>query len=166
MLWRMTLDEFQAQWTADAKTPEGAVRLYLLAMLEHLQAKNPQARKMVALGLPKDEVDAQGEPGPGQALSFNQFGRVIEGTNFPGAIAASYLGGTPANGYVHDPAAALVVDEQATRRQDAEVKLFLRSGGKDSPSPVLLKKNKDGHWKIFDASSLFTGVRPAQTNDF
>jgi hypothetical protein len=27
-------------------------------MLEHLQAKNPQARKMVALGLPKATLDA------------------------------------------------------------------------------------------------------------
>lgn len=162
----MTLAEFQTQWATDAKTPEGAVRLYLLAMLEHVQAQNPEARKMVALGLPKDEVDAQGEPGPGQALSFSQFGRQIEGTNFPGAIAASYLGGTPANGYVHDPAAALVIDEQATRREDGQVKLFVRSGGKASPSPVLLKKNKDGYWKLFETSSLFTGVRPAESNDF
>ena len=135
-------------------------------MLEHFKAHNPEGKKMIALGLPKDEVDENGEPGSGQRLALSQFGRRIQGTRFEGAIAASYLGGTPQNGYAHDPNAQLQVNEAITHRGDKETKLFVQSAGKDSPTPVALKKNAEGHWKIFDAESLFTGIRPAESDDF
>jgi hypothetical protein len=90
-----------------------------------------------------------------------QFARVIKGTSFNGAIAASYLGGTPANKYAYSYGNNVVVDNRQTRRGDMETKLFVRSGGKDNSSPVALKKNNQGYWKVFEYSSLFTGVKPA-----
>ena len=162
----MNLEQYKTLWDAEAKTPEGTVRLYLLAILEHFKEQNPEGKKMIALGLPKDEIDASGEPGDGQRLALSQFGRQIQGTQFEGAIAASYLGGTPQNGYAHDPNARLQINEPLSHRADRDAKLFIQSAGKDSPSPVSLKRNAEGHWKIFDASSLFTGVRPAESDDF
>ncbi len=38
-------------------------------------------------------------------------------------------------------------------------KLFVKSGGKDNASPVVLKKNNSGIWKVFEYSSLYTGVK-------
>jgi hypothetical protein len=163
----MTFDALSKLWETESKTPEGTVRIYLLAMLEHLQTGDEELKRAVGLCLPKDELDEAGIPiGASQRLAFSQFGREIHGTKVVGAIAASYLGGTPKNGYQPDPNAKLTVREGLCHRSEKETKLFVQSGGKDSPTPVQLKRNQEGHWKIFDATSLFTGVRPAESDDF
>ncbi|MCE1245601.1 MAG: hypothetical protein LWY06_03030 [Firmicutes bacterium] len=162
----MSLDEFQALWEKEGKTPEGSVRCLIIAVLETVKEENPDGKKMWGMVLAKDYVDKNGEPDSTQRLAVDQFSRVVKGTNFRGGIAASYLGGKPANGYASSYDAKVVVDENNTRRSDNEVKLFVRSGGKDNPSPVLLKRNKDGYWKVFEYSSLFTGVKPVENNDF
>jgi hypothetical protein len=162
----MSLDEFKTLWETEGKTPEGSVRCLLIAVLETLKEGNKDGKKMWAMVLPKDYVDKNGEPDSTQRLAIDQFGRIVKGTKFKGGIAASYLGGTPENGYTYSYNNKVVVDENNTKRSDNETKLFVRSGGKDNPSPVILKKNKDGYWKVFEYSSLFTGVKPIQSGDF
>lgn len=162
----MTLEEFRQAWETEARTPEGAVRCLLVAVLETVKENNPEGLRMWGLTLPRDQVDAKGEPKRSQRLAVEQFGRQVKGTDFRGAVAASYLGGTNTNGYAFSYEAAMQVDEAQTRRQDAEVRLFLRSGGKDLASPVTLRKNSEGRWKVIEYSSLFTGVKAIESNDF
>ena len=162
----ITLGEFKALWEKEGKTPEGSVRCLIIAVLETVKEGNKDGKKMWAMTLSKDYVDKNGEPDSSQRLAIDQFSRIVKGTNFRGGIAASYLGGTPANGYSCSYGNKVEVDENNTRRSDDQVKLFVRSGGKDNPSPVLMKKNKDGYWKIFEYSSLFTGVKAIESGDF
>lgn len=70
----------------------------------------------------------------------------------------SYLGGTPENGYAeysYDNSLDLIKVEG----DDAWTTVTFRSGGKDLPVSTSLKKNKRGRWKIFEYSSLITGVK-------
>ena len=45
-------------------------------------------------------------------------------------------------------------------RNENDCKIFIQSGGKDMPSPVSLRRNNQGIWKLFEFSSLYTGVKP------
>jgi hypothetical protein len=162
----MSLAQFEALWASEGKTPEGSVRCLLIAALETVKENNREGRKMWGMVLPKNYVDGKGEPDQTQRLAIDQFSRQVKGTSFKGGIAASYLGGTPENGYTYSYGNKVEVDARQSRIGDEEAKLFVRSGGKDNPSPVILKKNKDGYWKIFEYSSLFTGVKPIKSNDF
>jgi hypothetical protein len=138
---------------------------------------------MYALCLPKDQVDDKGEAKRG--FFVDQFSKRAGSKGCTKApIPASYLGGTPANHYMPDYNHAVVDDVayKAVRvHTDTERKLFVRSGessrhhhthtdrrirsrnpcsgGKDNASPVMLKRNNAGLWKVFEYSSLYTGVK-------
>lgn len=162
----MSFDEFKAVWEAEGHTPEGAVKCLLVAVLETVKEGNPDGLRMWGLVLPKDELNGDGEPDATHRFALEQFGKTVKGTSFAGGIAASYLGGTNQNGYAYSYESAVRVDTRQTRREEDKVKLFVRSGGKDNPSPVQLRKNATGYWKIFEYSSLYTGVKPIESNDF
>jgi hypothetical protein len=162
----LSLAEFQKLWEREGKTPEGSVKCLLIAVLETVKEGNPDGLKMWGMPLPKDTLAQNGEPSQGHvSFILTQFGRQVQGTNFRGAIAASYLGGSPSNGYQYSYSKGVTVERRDPNGSD-EIKIFIRSGGKDNPSPVTLKRNKEGYWKIFNYSSLYTGVRPASSGDF
>ncbi|MGV8120135.1 MAG: hypothetical protein AB2L14_10290 [Candidatus Xenobiia bacterium LiM19] len=162
----MSLADFRSLWDREGKTPEGAIKCLLIAVLETVKEENPDGLKMWGIPLPKDTLSPNGQPSPGHVnFIITQFGRQIQGTGFRGAIAASYLGGSPQNGYKYSYSNTVSVDSRNAQGGD-EVKIFIRSGGKDNPSPVTLKRNNSGYWKIFNYSSLYTGVRPAGGGDF
>lgn len=163
---KMSFDAFKQMWDVEGRTPEGATKCLLVAVLETVKENNPEGPRMWGLVLPKDQVDGSGKPDSSQRLAISQFERQVKGTSFRGGIAASYLGGTNQNGYKCSYSNGVTVDNTQTRRGDSQVKLFVRSGGKDNPSPVLLKKNAEGYWKVFEYSSLFTGVKPVESKDF
>ena len=77
-------------------------------------------------------------------------------------IPCSYLGGTPGNHY--EPNYAHQVTEDKTykggHREADKAKVFIRSGGKDMPTPVSLAKNNAGFWKLKEFSSIYTGIKP------
>jgi len=48
------------------------------------------------------------------------------------------------------------------------LKIFIDSGGKDMDTPLQLRQNNDGQWKLTEYSSVCTGVRktPEEEGDF
>jgi hypothetical protein len=48
-----------------------------------------------------------------------------------------------------------------TKKQDhgKGLKIFIDSGGKDLNTPVQLRENSSGQWKLTEYSSVCTGVR-------
>ncbi len=162
----MTLEEFTRLWETEGKTPEGAVRCLIIGVIETVKNNNPDGPKMWGMALPKQYTDAEGNPDNSQRSARNNFSRVVAGTNFKGAIATSYLGGTPENGYQYSYDNKVTLDKRQGKVEESTAKIFVKSGGKDMSSPVQLRKNKDGYWKIFEYSSLYTGVKPIKSDDF
>ncbi len=154
----MNLNDFKAKFDAEGKTPEGTIRLLLIAALETVKEKNKEGQAMWGLLLPKDKKPDR--------LAIDQFGKKIKGTDFQGAIATSYLGGTPEDKYKnYNYGATLTVTERREMEGPKDLKIWVKSGGKDNPSPVRVKQNKDGYWKIFEYSSLYTMCKPAEDPD-
>ncbi|MEX2684015.1 MAG: hypothetical protein Q6373_020760 [Candidatus Sigynarchaeota archaeon] len=161
----MNFDEFKKLWEKEGKNEAGAIKCLLIAVLETFKENNPDGKKMWGMVLPKDQLTPQGEPGTQHKIAMNQFGQTVPGTDFKGGIAASYLGGTPANKYKPDYKASITL-LPSSKRGEKDSKVFVQSGGKDNPSPVQLRKNDEGYWKIFEYSSLYTGVKPIKSGDF
>ncbi|OPL19018.1 MAG: hypothetical protein AVO35_03580 [Candidatus Aegiribacteria sp. MLS_C] len=153
----MELEEFRRRWEEEwGLTEEGAVRAFLIGVIEYLEDPDAGGR-MVALTLPDDYLRKDGTPGRDAFLEYF--------SNDGGNAAKSYLGGTPENGYRYDYGSPLVILPQSDRGE-TESKVFVQSGGKDLPSPVHLRRNEDGYWKLFNVSSLATGVRRSGEGDF
>ncbi|MBN2150471.1 MAG: hypothetical protein JW839_03390 [Candidatus Lokiarchaeota archaeon] len=161
----MNYDEFKKMWDKEGKTEAGAIKCLLVAVLETFKENNADGKRMWGLVLPKDQLTPKGEPGSQHKTALSQFEKTVPGTDFKGGIAASYLGGTPANKYKSDYKASITL-LPSSKRGEKESKVFVQSGGKDNPSPVQLRKNDEGYWKIFEYSSLYTGVKPIKSGDF
>ena len=160
----LSLSEFTALHAQEARTVEGAVKCLVVAAYEWFGNKNPDGSKMYALCLPNDQVDGNGNAKRGYYME--QFGKKAGSSISKGQtkapIPASYFGGTPQNHYKPNYQTKITQDHKyKLKRQDTETdkKIMVQSGGKDMPSPVCLKQNKHGIWKIFEYSSLYTGIK-------
>ena len=157
----MTFGEFEELFGTEARTAEGVIKCLLVAAYEWFGNGNPDGARMFGLCVPKDQLEANGAPR--KSMMQDQFCKPAGKGCAKAPIPASYLGGTPANHYTPDYATVIADDVtyKAVRiNKDNERKLFVKSGGKDCASPVLCKCNNSGIWKVFEYSSLYTGVRP------
>ena len=153
----MNYQEFKENWEQEwGKSELGAIRAFLIGVIEYLD--NPEeGSRMIVLTLPKQYLDQDGSPGRDAFLEYF--------SNDSGNSARSYLGGTPENSYRcnYDYPIEMLVNSD---KGDQESKIFIQSGGKDMPTPVHLRKNNDGIWKLFNVSSLATGVKKVKSGDF
>ena len=77
-----------------------------------------------------------------------------------------FAGATPSNDY--QPVAPYTVEiseNQYSYEEQGMAKLFIKSGGADSPRPIKLRKAKDGKWYLWEYSSILLDIRqPESTN--
>ncbi len=107
----MTLAEFEAAFNIEAHTAEGAVKCLVVAAYEWFGNKNPDGPKMYAMCLPKDQLDAHGLPSRGNGIWQDQWPKKAGKNGCAKCpIAASYLGGTPANHYKPNYATVIADD--------------------------------------------------------
>ncbi len=76
-----------------------------------------------------------------------------------------FEGATPENGYAPAvPYRITVADDPHSYDEAGYVKLFVRSGGADSPRPIKLRQKGD-QWFLWEYSSILSGVRlPAEAD--
>ena len=147
----MNLAEFEGKWNKEGTTEEGTIKLFLIGVIEYLDG-NKDAEKMIAMTLPKNELDKNTK-----YYITSQFSKTKN-------IAASYLGGTPDNNYKYSYDNKIEIGKQSNKG-DKKSKIFVQSGGKASASPVHLQKNNQGYWKLFNVSSLATGVMKSKSEE-
>lgn len=147
----MNLAEFEGKWKKEGTTEEGTIKCFLIGILEYLDG-NKDAEKMIAMTLPKNELDKNTK-----YYLTSQFSKTKN-------IAASYLGGTPDNDYKYSYDHKLEIASNS-QREDQKSKIFVKSAGKASASPVHLQKNNQGYWKLFNVSSLATGVMKSKSEE-
>ncbi len=153
----MEIGEFSEKWNSLwSRTPEGAVRAFLIGVIEYMEDRKKGSR-MVAMTMPDHYLGEDGSPGRDAFLEYFE--------NEDGKNAKSYLGGTPENGYKCDYDHPIKALEQSVI-EETRAKIFVQSGGKDLPSPVHLRRNSSGVWKVFNVSSLATGVKNIRIDDF
>ena len=87
--------------------------------------------------------------------------------NKAGFLGASYFNGaTPDNDYTPDEPYSITVSENPySYAEENCAKLFVKSGGGDSPRPVTLRLAKDGKWYLWEYSSLLLDVRAPESKN-
>jgi len=76
-----------------------------------------------------------------------------------------FKGATPENDYTVEVPYTIVVEENPySYEQEGYAKLFLKSGGADSPRHVLLRLAKDGKWYLWD-QMLLGGIRQPESSN-
>ncbi len=148
-----TLEEFKN--SPLRKEAKGATHLFIL-LLHLFHSDEERFKEALPLLLPK-----------GEEFSRNTWYHLRRLKSNPHWMRA-FLGGTPASDYKVEQLLEPEYDERQTRIGEDRATVFVWSSGRDLPVPVTLRKNKDGHWKVFSWSSLAMGIKPpkSKVNDF
>ncbi len=76
-----------------------------------------------------------------------------------------FTGATPANDYhSYSPYTVEISDNQYSYEEQGIAKLFIRSGGADSPRPIKLRYAKDGKWYLWE-QFLLTDIRQPESSN-
>lgn len=149
-----------ARFVAVAADPHAVVRL-LLEGLVTLERDAAVGEALLAQVVSKDQLGADGRLRDREALRRLTASR---------DIARSYVGATATGDYAWDGALRVTFDAaySAARQgvdypEPGHAKLFVASGGADTPRPVELRRNGQGQWKVTGWSSLTVGVRRGAT---
>jgi hypothetical protein len=149
--------ELKARHEEAGKTPEGAFKVWLQAIYLIQDGDDDQGaagwEMLTFLTLPYKE-----SPGWEKKPAHSIFVNAVKGDK---NIFRSYAeGATPENGYKRDPKSFSIV---VTRTEDSDrgLKMFVKSGGADSPRPIYMKKSsKSGLYYVSDHVNTYVGVRP------
>lgn len=76
-----------------------------------------------------------------------------------------FAGATPANDYQpNSPYTVEVSENQYSYEEQGIAKLYIKSGGADSPRPIKLRKAKDGKWYLWE-QFLLTDIRSPESSN-
>ncbi len=158
--------DFQSRFESSGTDPVEVIKLLVEAMLT--LADDPDlGKQMMALVMSKRDLDQT--PGTLSGYSLRRTNQVPQRLQRDANIARSYAGGTYQNDYRDcDPANPQIEIDTvySAQRQgvdypeEGKAKFFVKSGGADTPRPVVLARNRAGYWKVTEMSSLTLGVRP------
>ena len=152
-----SLAEFTALPQAAMQTPFDTAALFVTAlcvypvskdecvnMINYLRGPNPLAAREI------------------QFLSD----RMAQNNKAPFLGASYFNGATPQNEYApSEPYTVTVSENPYSYDQQGCAKLFVKSGGGDSPRSVTLRQAKDNKWYLWEYSTLLTDIRaPESTN--
>lgn len=172
------LQDFQNRFTVQAKAPKDAIRLLFIALLE--LEKNPRlAEYMVTVVYNGKKMTADASSPTGFSLgSSDRF--ILNQMRQRPEIVHSYLGGTPDKNYMNFDATANTIEfppngavingirVNNTLEGNAEGQIYIKSKGKDLPTPIRMERNNQGLFKVdpSSVSSVATGVRQAEPENF
>ena len=148
-----TMAEFQALPQAALATPYDTAAMTVLALCFYPQDREASLQMLDYLRGPR----------PLTAYDKSFIKDRFMGQDY---IPRSYfVGAVPQNDYApSQPYTVRVSDNPYSFEEQGFAKLFVASGGADSPRPVQLRLAKDGKWYLWE-QSLLTGIRaPESTN--
>ena len=150
-------DAFEKSWKKNASDPVQSVFHFCMAAYNY--CKDPDVGEpMTTLILSKKHnLQSSSLPSGYKLGKTNKY--LMEHMRENINIAKSYLGGDYQEDYKFDEK-KLSMSLITAETDDKHGAVVIQSGGKHYPTPIKIAKNKDGHWKVIEFSSLATGCRP------
>ena len=148
-----TYNEFTALPQAAMQSPFDTAALFVAAMCLYPQNSTEALRMVSFLKGP--------QPLSGYDMQF--LADRMRGKDY--LPRSFFAGATPANGYTPSQPLSVIVSENPYSYQEQNyAKLFLQSGGADSPRPIQLRLAKDGRWYLWE-QFLLSDIRPPTASD-
>ena len=149
-----TLEKFKALEQADLNTPFDTAALCVLAFCVYKSDKELCFEMLNFLRGPREMSEYE-----------KQFirDRFMDGKDY---IPRSYFdGATPENAYQpSNPLTLTICDNPYSYQNQGYAKLFLKSGGADSPREIVLRQAKDSKWYLWD-QFLLAGIREPESEN-
>ncbi|MFX0045706.1 MAG: DUF6935 domain-containing protein [Candidatus Hermodarchaeota archaeon] len=158
--------KFKAAWEKEAGNPYDSIVYYLIAAL-NIEKDAELADAMMTVVVSKRDCMESSKSPSGMKLGKSAryyIGQFQDDKN----IARSYLGANWRDNYSFDKNNLVMTVSREQKIDDKTLKVFIESGGADSPRPATVARNKHGQWKLTNYGSLCVGVRkPAsEVDDF
>ncbi len=148
-----TLEDFKALPQAQLTSPFDTAALTVLAFCFYPQNKELSLDMLNFLRGPR--------PLSGYDLQFIR-DRFMDKDYVPRSY---FVGATPANDYLpSEPYTIKVTENPYSYAEENYAKLFMSSGGADSPRYVQLRKAKDGKWYLWE-QFILSDIRPPESTD-
>lgn len=149
------IEEFNAAYAEQAKTPEGAVHLWLEANFLYSDPATRSLGKDI-LVLMTENLNADFEKKPSDAT-------YVERMKDEAHIFRSYCqGAVPDNGYKADLDNCELTVTKSIENADGSWSVFIKSGGADNARQIKLVKKDDGHYHVSQYSTIYQKIRPAK----
>lgn len=149
-----SLAQMQALPQADLSTPYKTAALTVCALCAYAADKQVGTDMLNWLRGPR--------PLGGHEISFLNDRFRGERTYIPFSY---FSGATPENNYTpSQPFTLTVLSNQTSKEEDGYCKLFIPSGGADSPRPIRLRMKGDGRWFLWE-QYLLTDIRKSNSLD-
>ena len=148
-----TLDAFKALPQAAMSTPFDTAAMTVLALCFYPKDKD----------LSLTMLDFLRGPRPMSGIDKSNIADRFRSKDY---VPRSYFkGATPQNDYTpSEPYTITVSENQYSYEVDGMAKLFIPSGGADSPRPIQLRKAKDGRWYLWE-QLLLADIRKPESNN-
>ena len=148
-----TLDAFKALPQAAMSTPFDTAAMTVLALCFYPKDKD----------LSLTMLDFLRGPRPMSGIDKSNIADRFRSKDY---VPRSYFkGATPQNDYTpSEPYTITVSENQYSYEVDGMAKLFIPSGGADSPRPIQLRKAKDGKWYLWEQLLLADIRQPESSN--
>ncbi len=158
--------KFKEAWEKDAGDPYDSIFYYIIAALNIEKDADLADAMMTVVVSKRDAMESSKSPSGLKLGKSSRYyiGQFQEDKN----IARSYMGADWKSDYKFDKNNMVMTVVKDQKVDDKTHKVFIHSGGADSPRPATVKKNKEGQWKLTSYGSLCVGVRkPAsEVDDF
>ncbi|MFX0103080.1 MAG: DUF6935 domain-containing protein [Candidatus Hodarchaeota archaeon] len=156
-------DEFKESWESKADDPAQSILHYLIGAYNYVFEDKQVGEYMCTVVLAKTFLLPDNKSPTGYKLNPKGDLYFLEHMAETPRTIKSYLGGNPDNNYDMDPEniTMKVVGEQIDKA-NRFAKIFVQSGGKDFQSPSQMRLNGKNQWKIFEISSIATGVQDTE----
>lgn len=149
-----SMEEYKARYEKEAKTPEGAAKLWFEAVFLYQNAETKSLGRKMLLDIMKslpDDFDRN-----------SGYAKMVERIkNNPEIFRSFCAGSSPSNGYKADIENCELTVTSTREEAENTFAVFLKSSGADSPRPMKLTQ-VDGLWKASSVSSLYLQVQPAK----
>lgn len=149
-----SMDEYRARYASEAKTPEGAAKLWFEAVFLYQNDETKSLGRQMLLDIMKslpDDFDRN-----------SGYAKMVERIkNNPEIFRSFCAGSSPSNNYKADVDNCELTVTSSREEAENTYAVFLKSSGADSPRPMKLTQ-VDGLWKASSVSSLYLQVQPAK----
>ena len=147
--------EFKARYQQQARTPEGALKLYFEAVFCYInETTRSEGAKMLRYAM---HVDRPLE----QARSYTTFIERMRDPDENHVFRSFAVGTSPQNSYQMSPDNFELMITRSTPEPDY-LKLYLQSSGADSPRGIWMKEY-DGLWYTINNAGTYSQVREPQS---
>lgn len=154
---------FKTEWEKAAGDSIQSVFFFAMACYNYVLVDKEVGGNMATVILAKTFLLEGSNSPTGFKINPKGDGYLLEHMRESPHIIKSYFGGNPDNDYeVNTENLDMHVVgkyEGKTERGIPEACITIKSGGKDFDTPLFLKRNNAGQWKMFGFSSLATGVQ-------